>query len=65
MMEKYLPELENLQALIESEWARYRQAIAENKPFEEVKIIYLRIKELKTQIIELTYEIRDQLNLGD
>jgi len=31
MMEKYLPELENLQALIESEWARYRQAIAENK----------------------------------
>jgi hypothetical protein len=61
MMKKYMPELENLQALTESEWVRYRQAIVENKPFEEAKVIYLHIKELKTQITELTNKIRDQL----
>ena len=64
-MEKHFTARENLQTLLEAEWVRYRQAIKDNKPFDEAKTIYLRIKELQGQIIEITDEIHNRLNIGD
>ena len=46
-MEKTLSELEKLQTLIQLEWERYRQSIENNRPFYEVKAIFLQIRELQ------------------
>ena len=62
-MEKLLSDRENLQDLINLEWQKYNQAINDNKPFEEVKIIYLNIKELETQIKVVTYKIQQKLDM--
>ena len=48
-MEKMLSEIERLQLLITSEWMEYRLSIRNDRPFEEVKIIYVHIKELQKQ----------------
>ena len=64
-MERHFIERENLQALLEAEWKNYRQAIKDDKPFEEVKIIFLRIKELQTKITEITEAIHQRLKMGD
>jgi len=46
---KTLSDLDKLQALINCEWQEYKQAITQNKKFEEVKVIYMHIKELEKQ----------------
>ena len=48
-MQKTLSELDKLQTLITSRWADYKQAIRDNKNFEEVKTIYMQIKKLEKQ----------------
>lgn len=64
-MDKHFTARENLQILLEVEWMKYKKAVANNKSFEEVKIIYLRIKKLQSQISEITEEIHRQLKIGD
>ena len=49
-MEKTLYEIEKLQITIASECRKYKKAIINNKPFEEVKVIYLHIKELRKEV---------------
>ena len=48
-MQKTLSDLDKLQALITARWAEYKQAILDNKPFDEVKTIYRQIRELERQ----------------
>jgi len=48
-MEKTLSDLDKLELLINSQWTMYKQAIKDNKSFEEVKSIYLKIKDLQKQ----------------
>ena len=56
-MEESLSHLDTLQILIHEEYTKYRQAIADDKQFAYVKVIYSRIKELQKQIDELTNSI--------
>jgi hypothetical protein len=46
-MEKTLEELSKIQTQIHLETYRYKQAIRNNEKFEDVKVIYLKIKELQ------------------
>jgi len=39
-----------LQALVEAEWTKYREAISNDEPFEQVKVIYLQIKGWQTSL---------------
>ena len=48
-MQKTLSDLDKLQILITSRWGDYKQAIRDNKSFDEVKTIYMQIKELEKQ----------------
>jgi hypothetical protein len=64
-MEKLLTDRENLQVELELEWTKFRQAIKDNKTFEELKIMYLHIKELQSQITDITNKVREKLNLRD
>ena len=64
-MEKLFSERESLHNLIQSEWKKYKQAIADGKPFEETKAIYLNIKKLHAQIDEITEKIHEKLKIGD
>jgi hypothetical protein len=64
-MESLLTQRENLQKLVRSEWENYNRSIGENKPFHEIKVIYLRIKELEEKIIEVTNQIHEKLKLPD
>ena len=48
-MQKTLSDLDKLQALISRRWDEYKQAIQDNKKFEDVKRIYLQIKELQKE----------------
>lgn len=64
-MEEYIDKRGNLQDLLNEEWKNYRKAIKDDKPFNETKIIYLRIKELETELVKVTNKMREQLNLGD
>lgn len=52
-MEKTLSELNQLQVQINFEKDRYKKAIIENKTLEEVKIIYLMIRDLEKREDEL------------
>ncbi|HYK45108.1 MAG TPA: hypothetical protein VEV83_08065 [Parafilimonas sp.] len=52
-MQKTLSDLDKLQAFITLRWADYKQAIKDNKSFEEVKTIYMQIRELEKQADEL------------
>jgi len=60
-LEKTFSRLDELQNLITSEMEKYKLAIATDKPFEEVKQIYLRIKELKQQSLELLEEANSKI----
>jgi len=46
-MEKTLDELSKIQNEIHLETDRYKEAIRNNQNFEDVKVIYLKIKELQ------------------
>ena len=46
-MEKTLDELGKIQNQILLETDRYKQAIRNNEKFEDVKVIYLKVKELQ------------------
>ena len=46
-MEKTLSELEKLQTLIHLEGEKYRQSIENERPFSEVKAIFLQLKKLQ------------------
>jgi hypothetical protein len=59
-MEKSLAELDKLQTLIHNEWAKYRQAIAEDKHLADVKTIYVNIKELQKEIDQLSIRIQNK-----
>lgn len=48
-MQKTLSDLDKLQTLITCRWADYKQAIRDNKNFDEVKAIYMQIKNLEKQ----------------
>ena len=47
MGEKIFAELDEIQALINSEKEMYKKAIKADKKFKEVKVIYLNIKKLQ------------------
>ena len=63
-METLFAERERLQNLIQLEWKKYKQAIADGKPFEEAKVVHKHIKELNTQIAEITAQIHEKLKIG-
>ncbi len=63
-MEKSLSELDNIQELINIETDKYKQAIRDNRQFEEVKVIYLKIKTLQTMATALL-DKTDQLYKSD
>jgi len=46
-MEKSLLDLNKLQSLINEEYFKYNHAIMDNKELADVKLIYLRFKELQ------------------
>ncbi len=52
-MEKVLSELDKIIALLKEEKENYKCAIKNNKKFEEVKEIYLKIKALKKRALQL------------
>ena len=58
-MQKTLSHLDKLQRLITSRWADYKQAIQDNRPFEEVKTIYVQIRELEKQSDALMRKAND------
>ena len=58
-MQKTLSDLDKLQTLITSRWAEYKQAIRDNRPFEEVKAIYVQIRELEKQADALMRKAND------
>jgi len=60
-MENLLSNIEKIRAMTEAEWVKYRNAIRENRPFEEIKIIYMHIKELQSQINKLTDDVQQKL----
>jgi len=60
-MENLLSNIEKIRAITEAEWVKYRNAIRENRPFEEIKIIYMHIKELQSQINKLTDDVQQKL----
>lgn len=64
-MENYLAEREKLQDLLNKEWENYTEAIRADKSFNEVKGIFMRIKELKMQIADVTNKICEQLSFHD
>lgn len=49
-MEKNFTDIDELLKLIDKEQEKYQTAISNDKPFEEVKKIYLGIKELQKQL---------------
>jgi hypothetical protein len=54
-MEKTLDELSQIQNQINLETDRYKQAIRNNEKFEDVKVIYLKIKELEKALDALMH----------
>lgn len=60
-MEKTLSDLDAVYALINLEWARYKQAIKNNQKFEDVKVIYLSIKALEQKADELMKQANAKL----
>lgn len=64
-METIFAERETLHDMIQSEWEKYMQAMADGKLFDEVKVIFKRIKELNTQIAEITAKIHEKLKIGN
>jgi hypothetical protein len=46
-MKKTLDELSKIQNQIHLETDRYKEAIRNNQKFEDVKVIYLKVKELQ------------------
>jgi hypothetical protein len=52
-MKQTLSELETVNALIILEKEKYKQAIQSNQKFEDVKVIYLKIKELERRADDL------------
>ena len=58
-MQKTLSDLDKLQSLITARWADYKQAIRDNKSFEEVKTIYMQLKELEKQADALMRKAND------
>ena len=63
-MQKTLSDLEEVQLLIRSKWLEYRVLIQNNRPFEQVKAIYLHIKELEKEADALMQRA-NQLHLGE
>ncbi|HYJ63497.1 MAG TPA: hypothetical protein VEV62_07125 [Parafilimonas sp.] len=60
-MEKSLSDLDKLKALLDEEWARYKRAIKENKKLEDVKIIYIHIKEMQKELDEVADRIHQKI----
>ena len=60
-MEKSLSDLNKLKALLDQEWARYKRAIKENKKLEDVKIIYIHIKEMQKELDEVADRIHQKI----
>jgi hypothetical protein len=60
-MEKSLSDLNKLKALLDEEWARYKRAIKENKKLEDVKIIYIHIKEMQKELDEVADRIHQKI----
>jgi len=58
-MQKTLSHLDKLQRLITSRWAYYKQAIRDNRRFDEVKTIYVQIRELEKQADRLMRKAKD------
>lgn len=52
-VEKFFVELDKIQALINLEKEKYKRAIRANRKFKDVKVIYLRIKEIQKNADEL------------
>ena len=58
-MQNTLSDLDKLHTLITSRWADYKQAIRDNRPFEEVKTIYVQIRELEKKADALMRKAND------
>ena len=52
-MEKTLHEIDQLQTKINLEKEKYKQSIMNHQKMEDVKVIYLKIKELEKQANDL------------
>ena len=57
-MEKTFSELDTIQVQINREISRYQKAIRDNKKFSDVKLIYLKIKNLQQTADELLERTR-------
>ena len=60
-MQKTITRLDQLQSLINLEKERYKQAIKTDQKFEEVKLIYLKIKDLEQKADELMQLAHNEL----
>ena len=64
-MEASLLQLDKLQAMINSEKDKYEAAIRNNHQFEDVKVIYLRIKELEQKAHDLMLQANSKVDNGN
>jgi hypothetical protein len=60
-MQKTIFKLDQLQSLINLEKEKYKQAIKTDQKFEEVKLIYLKIKDLENKADNLMKEAHSKL----
>jgi len=60
-MQKTITRLDQLQSLINLEKERYKQAIKTDQKFEEVKLIYLKIKDLEQKADDLMQQAHSKL----
>jgi hypothetical protein len=60
-MKETLSELETVNALIIQEKEKYKQAIRNNQKFEDVKVIYLKIKDLEHKADELMQRAQSKI----
>ena len=61
-MEHTLSQLAELNLVINDEKQKYVQAIKENQNLEQVKVIYLAIKELEDKAHQLMQQAADKLS---
>lgn len=58
-VKKALNDLSKCQQFLDLEWKKYRQAIQDDKPLEQVKQIHLHIKELQMECNEMMWRVKN------
>lgn len=62
-MEKNQQRIQDLNSLIQMEKEIYAKAIKNNRGFEDVKLLYLKIKKLEQEADEMTQQILPEENI--